>query len=96
MKPESFVLIGRFPLNTSCRVKTNAAVIVGESVVRINDEIDSPVFLYKHREGFFVQVASQTNGCMILVHENDIELFDQKDRIVSLLDINIQPHGELN
>ena len=75
MIPESFILVGRFPLGITCNVISNIAVIYENHIVRINSEMDSPIFLYRHKDGFFIQVASQTNGSIVLLHENDVELF---------------------
>ena len=90
---EGFSLVGRFPLNVRCNVIANAAIISGDQSIRINKELDSPVFLYKHQDGFFIQVASQTNGCMILLHEDDVEFFDDKNKEVDLYEIDVSPLG---
>lgn len=96
MIPESFTIVGRFPLGISCNVISNIAVIYENRIVRINSELDSPTFLFKHKDGFFIQVASQTNGAVVLVHENDVELFDDAGNAVDLYEIKVQPLGDTN
>jgi len=95
MKPDGFTLVGRFPLNVRCKPIPNVAVIYENHAIRINNEIDSPIFLYSHNDGFFIQVASQTNGSILLLHENDIELY-RNDKQVDLYEIDVQPIGETN
>ena len=94
-KPDGFMLVGRFPLDIKCKALPNVAIIYNSHAIRINQEIDSPTFLYSHEDGFFIQVASQTNGCITLLHENDIKLY-KDDKQVGLYDINVQPVGEID
>ena len=91
---EGFFLVGRFPLGIHCSVDANAAVIFGKDLVRINNELDSPVFLYKHKNGYFIQMAAQTNGSKILIHEEYVEFFDENEKPINLADIKVEAIGE--
>ena len=88
-----FTLVGRFPLDIYCHVIANVMVLWEGHRIRVDSNLDSPVFLFRHSEGFFIQVACPMNGCQILVHENDIEFFDKKSHPIDLYDIEVQPCG---
>jgi len=92
MRLNEFILVGRFPLGISCSPKTNIVVFYNKEIaIQINQQIDSPIFLYKHHDGFFVQVASQTNGCTILIHENDIDFLSKEGKPIDLYKIDVKP-----
>lgn len=93
MNTENFILVGRFPVDVRCRVNVNAVVIYDGQAIKINQELDSPTFLYRNKDGFFVQIASQTNGGMILVHEKDVELFNDQNKQVDLYEVKVTPLG---
>ncbi|MFA6088615.1 MAG: hypothetical protein WC755_02010 [Candidatus Woesearchaeota archaeon] len=97
MSLEGFFIVGRFPLGIKCSIDANSVIIFENEVVKINSELDSPIFLYKNKDGLFIQLASQTNGSKILIHEEFVEFFDESDKAVELKDIKIEqinPIGE--
>lgn len=88
----ALVLVGKFPLGIYCRVRVNAIAIIGDDAVCINDELDSPTFLYSHSKyGFFVQLACPVNGCRALVHEDNIELYKNDGTPVDLYEVDVKP-----
>lgn len=91
MNPEGFFLSGRFPLGIHCTVDADIVIAFEKEAVRVNKELDSPIFLYKNKRGSFIQLASQTNGSKILVHEEYVDFFDEKDKMINLSDIKLEP-----
>lgn len=89
-----YELVGRFPLDFTCKIITDVIVALNGHCIVINEnEFDSPTFLYRSNGTFYIQLASYINESMVLINERDVMFYDSSGNEVDLFEIPVKPLG---